>query len=520
MTLLSVNPHWRRGIAFACMLFLAEIPSSIPQIAGLIPETNDPVETVDITEHFFDDASPLELNEATRISLARNLDIRIARLDVESLKHEVPAARAIYDTELSLFGRYAQNHEEKATVVLGQREVFGEAGVSLSKMLPTGTRLTVTAATDRNSTDSPFVTTSRYYQSYLKTSATQPFLKNFFGVNDRRRIRQVRINTRKLHYEALDKIEASLAETRINYWHLVFAYENLRAMERALDRAREFLEITRDQLERGLIEKPDLYAARANVKIRWLESLQAKNDFDKASFLMKTTLNTPEVEVILPDDRPEFIDLPMTFEAALDKALSERRDLKQIDLAIENQEVEIKIKRNENLPDLTFSGSFAGTSLDRELASSQGEVFGVNHPRYEAGFTMTAPIERRAERHRLSQAKIDLEQFKRYREQLLLEIRRQVDGAWKDLLFAREAVIQQNHVQVLQRMKLEEEEKQYYRGRSTSKTIIDYQQDVINAEITHIRALVGYRTALENFYRVQHSLFAWAGVEEYQADGT
>ncbi len=47
-----------------------------------------------------------------------------------------------------------------------------------------------------------------------------------------------------------------------------------------------------------------------------------------------------------------------------------------------------------------------------------------------------------------------------------------------------------------------------------SKTIIDFQQDVIDAEIAAIHSLVTYQKAIDGFYRAQHKLLDYVGVTE------
>ena len=73
------------------------------------------------------------------------------------------------------------------------------------------------------------------------------------------------------------------------------------------------------------------------------------------------------------------------------------------------------------------------------------------------------------------------------------------------------SIVQTAAVESLQKQKLEEEEKQFKRGRSTSKTIIDYQEDVIEAENSRIVAALDYHKAIERFYRVQNKLLEFSG---------
>jgi len=470
------------------------------------------IEKANLLSDVYTSGEKLDLKEATQIAVARNLNIEVTKLE-QAIRHCDPSiAKSIYDTQWNASGNWFFDKAEPPNIVLGSRVVEGDVTTSLSKLLPTGTTLSVEGSTRRQSSNSLFSTAPIYYESYMTLSAKQQLLRNFFGYIDRKKIRQVVINTQKFDYATLDQMEATIEDVRFKFWDLLFSLENLKAKQKNLERAQEFYQIEKKNHEIGLVEKPDLYAATANMKRRYVEALAAKNIFYKASYALRALLRAPEVEWIVPVS--DMIPGQGLFDRdkALKWALTERWDVKQMNLILESQDLEVKIKRSESLPNLTLSGTWTGTSLDREMASSQGEVFSYNHPQYGAGFQFSTPIERRKERNELKQARLEFEKQKKEKTLLELEIERQVDSAWQDLQLTSAAIVQTAAVETLQKQKLEEEEKQFRRGRSTSKTIIDYQQDVIDAENSRIIAALDHHKAIERFYRVQNKLLEYAGV--------
>jgi len=448
----------------------------------------------------------LTLDDVTRLALARNLDMTIARLENAAERYETGIAQSVYDTRFEMRGDYVHNRQQRASVVLGDRELEGEIGVALTKKLPIGTAVTLEGATQRISTNSAFTSQPRYYESYGEVAVTHPFLKNSFGYLDRKRIKQIKLDVTKFDYATADRIEGSLSEVRRHYWDLKFTYENLISRRKALRKAQDFLKITRDKLEIGLTEKPDVYAAEANVRKRVLEVLEARNGFLSSSFGLKVLLNLPEIERIVPVQEPKFAVWHMDFERELAVSYEKRRDLKQMQLSLETQEIERKIRKNELLPQLDFEGRYTSFGLDRELASSEGEVFGFHHLQYFGGLTLTMPLELRAERGRYQQAKLGLQIFQKQIDRLKLRVAHETDDSIRQLQLAIESVRQTREIEQLQRKKLDEEEKNFNRGRSDSKTIIDFQEDVIRAETDAIRALVDYEKAVENYLRTTNQL--------------
>lgn len=459
----------------------------------------------------------LSIDEATRLAVADNLDIQMVRLEREGTQKDTQIADGVYDTQMELAGTYSQDKAERASLVSGSRELEGIVQVGFQKKIPLGTDVGVSVGTIRRSSSSSFTTLDRNYSSFMEVSVTQPLLRNFFGYIDRKQIEQVKINVKKFDYETLDRIESSVIGIRNQYWDLVFAYEDLKAKLDALGKAQDFFRITKEKLDIGTAEEPDVYAAEANVRNRVVQALEAETQLNTHSYSLKVLLGGIQVDLILPSDRPEFKVIEVQYEAALSEAMEQRRDLKQMELSIEDQVIERKIKWNERLPELEFAGTWASTSLDREMASSQGEVFSGNHPQYFGGVTMTSNLELRAERGSYSQAEYELARLRRELEKLKLVIGQELDKSYRTLKLAEERVRQTREIENLQRKKLTEEEKDFNVGRSDSKTIIDFQDDVIKAETEAILALVDYVKAVDGFYRSKHTLLEWVGVTDRQA---
>lgn len=471
--------------------------------AVLFAESPEPVSSLEVT---LPEGEALSLDEATRLALADNLDIQLAQLDQRIKQHEIPIAKAVYDTSLEANATYSLDQQQHSSVVFGDRQQDGLVDLILSKKLPTGTTVTLSADSERHSTNTPFSSLSRNYTSYGKVGVEQPLLRNFFGSIDRAKIRQVRLNVQAFDYQTVDAIEASLYETRREYWDLVFAYENLREKLRAVKIAEEFLNITEKKLELGLVETPDHLAAQANLKKRKLEVENAMTLLYTASFSLKTSLARSEVGLIIPVERPEVLKIDTPFESALESAYQHRRDLKQAELSLEEQRIEKSIRKQERLPELNFDGSYASTGLDRKLANSQGEIFAANHPQYYAGFHLKTNLELRQERYRYKQALLGVEKLQAEIKKLRLQIAKEVDAALRQVRLSEIQVAETKKIEALERQKMKEEEKRFNQGRSSSKTVIDYQEDLIRAETETIQAYVNYEKALEGFYRSQNRL--------------
>lgn len=512
-----VVKRMRIAAAFFCLLLLAGLPRLFtsdgePLTGGLFTEDL----TVDSRLHL--EGAPVGLEAMMQEALRHNLEILTARVDRGIEHDELSITKSIYDAQFELNAAYEQDKQEQASQVFGERELHGEVGVSLKRMFLTGTTLTLEGKSMRESSASPFITLSRHYKSLAAISVEQPLLRNFFGVNDRRSVQQTRLDIRKFDFETLDRIEASILEVRKQYWELKLAHRTLLARRKGLRKAQDFYQITHDKLDIGLTEKPDVFAAEANVRTRVIQVLQAENTLRSASHSLQAFLGREVWTPVVPVEEPDMNGRMGSYEREFEQAMESRRDLRQKELEIENQRLEMKIRGNERLPELTFEGRYATTGLDRKLGASQTEVFGYDHPQYYAGFILSTPVENREARAVFRQASKMLRRLEYEKRQIRIEIAREVDDAYRMVRLASIEVKQKTEIEDLQRKKLEEEEKNFNLGRSESKTIIDFQEDLIQAEIDAVDARIQYAMAIDEFYRAGHRLLEHAGLTRVEDD--
>ncbi len=108
-------------------------------------------EDLTVPEDLLPVGETLTLEEATKLTLVRNLDIQIAKLEKRQEAYEDQIAKSVYDTQMTLAGTYEQNQEQKASIILGSREITGTAKAALQKKIPLGTDIGIEYQGVRNS---------------------------------------------------------------------------------------------------------------------------------------------------------------------------------------------------------------------------------------------------------------------------------------------------------------------------------------------------------------------------------
>ena len=141
--------------------------------------------------------------------------------------------------------------------------------------------------------------------------------------------------------------------------------------------------------------------------------------------------------------------------------------------------------------------------MRRSLIGSLQDTFDESNTEYYAGVVFSYPLERR-------EADSAYEKAEKEKAKALVELKKiektiiaDVDSKVKKLNAYRERAREYIDIAELQRYKLEEENKKYRYGRSSSDTIIRFQEDYLNAELQRFSASLDYMEALIDLYLCQ-----------------
>src|SRR5712671_6995904 len=153
-----------------------------------------------------------------------------------------------------------------------------------------GTNLSVGFNNTRATTNSSFSTFSPQLNSGFKATVTQHLLQGFGFAANTRFIRIAK-NNRELSDVAFRlQIIDSLDQTENIYWDLVFAYENVRVQNESLAFAQKTLSDTKKQVEIGTLAPIEVVRAQSTVAQDQQLVTKANTDLELQQLLMKNAL--------------------------------------------------------------------------------------------------------------------------------------------------------------------------------------------------------------------------------------
>ncbi len=490
----------------------------------------------------------LSLQECLAMALEHNLDLVLSRVGPQIAAESVQVSEAEFDPAWTSSSSRTETVQEPTNISRPRRFQDTSFSTGFRQRLNFGAQWTVTLGTQRSDVRPPepniFGFPPTEVDAQLQLQFTLPLLQGFGVEPTQERLLLARgnllVSREELHRQAQSVIEAVEAA----YWDVVAAREALRVAQQALRRAQELLELNRRKVEVGTLAPIEITQAEAGVASQEESVIVAETNLDNAEDELRRLLAIPAgaalwKQRIVPIDEPTVEPRPVDLEAAIERALARRPEVRSARQTLRNRELSERVARNRRRHQLDLSLSFSpnGTDIDELERTDPGPdgIFGtgddlvgklgdasipdaldelpdIENRRWTAALNYTIPLGNRAARAQYRMASLERQraelELHNLEQSIVVEVRRAaraVESGFKRVEAARANV-------VLQRKKLEAEQKKFENGMSTSFEVLSFQADLANAELAEIRARIDYNKALAALERAQGSLLEARGL--------
>ena len=448
----------------------------------------------------------LDILDVNRLALENNFDIQIYKLDKKISKKELLKAKSVYDTEIDASYKFDEDMLDRSSVILGSKTTAIEQNATITKKLPTGTILSLGLDHARQATDSSFSTLNPYHESTTTVSITQSLAKNFFGVIDRNTVKITGLDVENTIYTSLDKIEQELASTQKSYWNLLLAFEDVAITQEILESAKSLYLNKQKSFDIGLIEPPEFYALKANLKQRQRDLLLANDRLSSSLNSIRFKLNLNQDIVVNPQN--EFLpeEAGFSFEALMAVALNSRRDYKSARNEVKAMDLDIQLKKSSLWPQIDIKGTFKKNGINSDFQESIKEISSNDQPEYIAEVIFSFPLENSSARAEYSQAELEKVKALINLKKIECLVLVQTHDAYVHLKNTYDVIKLLKEAKELEHMKYIGEEDRFKKGRSDTDRLIRYQQDYLRASLVYLRGLYEYEIALIDLNTVTNRL--------------
>jgi outer membrane protein len=463
----------------------------------------------------------LSQEDVVRLALENNVDINVERYSPYFSVWGIERGKAILNPVVQFNTNINRNVTPATSLLQGGTTVLSLANVydlTVHKPFEPGLDVDFEFRTTRARTNNSFTSLNPYLTPLISIGLTQHLLKDQGRITRSRGIRIARNNAQISEDAFTAKVSDLLTNVLNTYWDLVFNEEDVKLKETALKLAQVVLEQNKIQADVGTMAPLDVVQAEAEVASRNQQLVVARFNRKIAENQVKKLISSRTdpglIEAsIVTISKPA---IPATagpdVAQAVQRALESRPEVKQALLDLENRKVNVDFAKNQLRPAMDLVASYSqnglgGKTILRDFTNgffgapvigitpggfldSLSSLFSQRYLGYAIGLNLRLPIGNDDARANSAQAQIDYrqgeERLRSLRQSIALEIRQAYDR-----LALNQASLQAAEVTVrYQKQRLQGEEDKYSLGANTTRSIIEAQRDLQDAQTTFLKAQI------------------------------
>ncbi|MFU8894650.1 MAG: TolC family protein [Luteolibacter sp.] len=459
----------------------------------------------------------LSLEDAVFLALRNNRELAVQELSPIIAGTFVELERSLFDPRVFAEGSYFRDRGVLISPNLGDQafDLTTEGsflGAGIVQDFATGTSVEAGVRHEWSATDF----TPDQHQVRAGVTVTQSLLQGRGREANLARIRQARIDERISEYELRGFTEALVSQVETTYWNYSLARQQLEIFESSLEVARRQLGETQQRVDAGTVARTELAASRAEEARRRQDLIGARARFDQTRIQLLRLMN--------PASREQW-ETPVTVAPAEDLAilpldpvadhvvlgLRMRPELGEARLRVDRGELEVVRTRDGLLPRLELFASLGKSGFAQSFSDS---ARGIDGNAFDAsvGLRLDYPLGNRGARASHRAATVGHHQTALALENLSQLIEVDIRTAYLEVLRAQEQITATAVTRELQEEVLEAEEARFDAGVSTALLVAQAQRDLLGAQLDEVQAVVDYRQALTDLYRLEGSLLLRRGI--------
>jgi outer membrane protein len=459
----------------------------------------------------------LTLDQAVEIALRRNLALILQRYIRNEARFGVPQALGIYDLNLTGLAGVSASKSPPTSQSISSKSSGQELKLGLGQLFPSGGNLSFSWDEVRDKESGGFSLFSvPVYKPLWAFNFTQPLLKGFgSAVTDQGIL--LALNTSSSNRDLFELQSITVSVQVINaYWNLVNAREQLVVAQESLQLARDLNERNIIQVQVGTLAPLEIVQSQAAIATREQDIITAQQAIGDAADGLRLAMNLPQDLYqydILPTTPPESDTIQINLDESIKTALDNRVEVKQEHLIIDRAKITAAVTRSALLPALNFNALYNLAGASPQFGTALNQVTAFDFPGWTLSLTFAFPLQNRAARAANAIAELDVDRFNRELEQEQKTVINEVRKAVRGIETAEKVIVAAHASRGFQEKNLDAERKRYENGMSTSFQITQIQDQLTLAKQSEVNAVVGYRTALAEYYRSIGKLLPELGVK-------
>lgn len=453
-------------------------------------------------------APTLTLEACIARALQKNFDLKIETFSTDIAREAFKAADASFEP---VFSATAKKQVVQSSLRLNNdRTDTTNVLLGVSELVPTGATFEVSTALARygesNGVDPNRFIFDPYYNSDVVLSVSQPLLRGFGPAVDRALIARSQLGVKIANLNFRSRVLQVVRDTEAAYYNLVFARENLVVKKHSLDLAQQLYDENKTRKLTGVATDLDVLSAEvgvANARNGIVLADQAVRNSEDAlhaligQFEFDSELGTV---ALLPYQEPS-----PSFDLSYKLARENQPDYLAAQESIKQLQIDVTTAKNATLPTLNLDGTAGFTGTGRTYDRATNNITSGDAHNWELDLTFSVPWGLHADRARYRSALASLRQqqtrLRQLDQNLLIQVRADVRAVETD----QQSVEINAKATELATRQYELELARFKAGLSTSRQVLQTQDDLEAARVNELLARVDLRVAIANLHQLESS---------------
>jgi outer membrane protein TolC len=466
----------------------------------------------------------MSLADCIQEAMQHNLDLEIQRYNPQIDLYNVNGAYGGYDPIFNFSGQHQYNESggqfQNGQNIPGSQYNADSFSSSFNGTAPWG--MTYNLGGNVSSTKGSQGTSiggTNYYSNPFQNSSgqvgaltlTQPLLKNFWIDGTRLNVRVAKNRLQYSEQGVRQQIITSITAVENAYYELIFAQGNVKVQQEALELAQTQLDQDRQRVEikvlaerGGTIEQDEAQVATSKANL-----IAAQNTLSIDQNALKNLLTDNYVlwhDIVIQPTATLTATLQLfDLQDSWNKGMTERPDILQARLNVEQQGIQLKFSYNQLFPQLDLIGSYGYNGAGDNFAGTFNQFYQANQPFWSYGAQLSMPLSNVGARNTYKAGKVTLKQLLLQLKQLEQNVMVDIDNAVKQAQSSYESVQATQQARIYAETALDAEQKKYAVGKSTTFTVLQLQNNLTAARSQEIRSLADFNEALANLSAAEGS---------------
>jgi outer membrane protein TolC len=456
--------------------------------------------------------SVLTIEDCIARALQKNFTLKIQDFSTDIARESLNEAKAAFEPTFTATATRAVRQQSASTSTLdgsttvGPRSDTTDTRIGVSQPITTGATIGLSASLDRSATNSTYSILNPAFDSDVALTVSQPLLRGAGTAVNRATIERTKLGVSIAGLDFESQVLQVVRDTEAAYYNLVFAREQKVVKQHSLELAQQLYDENKNRKAAGVATDLDVLSAEvgvANARNGVLTADQTVRNNEDAllALIGQFELGTPLGDVHLPAD----VEPAPSFDYSYKLARDNQPDFLATKASIQQLKIDTDTAKNFRLPSLDLGGALGFNGTDRTYGRAFDRVKDADGYNWEVDLSLSVPWGLHAGKARYRSAQASLRQQQARLQQVEQNLLVQVRAGVRAVETSRQSVVIFGQATELAEKQYELELARFKAGLSTSRQVLQTQDDLEAARLNELQARVDLRIAYANLHQLETS---------------